>query len=108
MTEASLGADRRLHPRYPVMCAGELRVAGTFDWFVLNCQIRDISIAGVHVLVDRSLAPGDRLVLRIANVGDFPGEVAWAVDNRLGIRFDQAAQRLAELVRDDRLPSTSV
>jgi hypothetical protein len=54
-----------------------------------------------HVLVDRSIGPGGSVVLRIANVGDFAGQVAWSKGNRLGICFDEASDRLAELIREE-------
>ena len=105
MTEPNAAPERRIHPRYAVTCMGELHAPGPYDWFVLDCRFQDISISGVHVLVDRSLAAGDRLVLRIANVGQFPGTVVWAQEDRLGIRFDQEARRLAELARVEGLSS---
>jgi hypothetical protein len=70
--------DRRIHPRYPVMWSGELRADSDFDWYVLHCRIRNFSISGVHVLVDRSIEPGGSVVLRIAKVGDFAGQVVGA------------------------------
>jgi hypothetical protein len=94
-------ADRRIHPRYSVMWSGELRAGSDFDWYVLHCRIRNFSISGVHVLVDRSIEPGGSVVLRIAKVGDFAGQVAWSKGNRLGICFDEASDRLAELIREE-------
>ena len=95
------GAERRAHPRYPVMWSGELRTVSNFDWYILHCRIRNFSISGVHVLVDRSLEPGRSVVLRIANIGDFTGQVAWSEGDRLGICFDEASDRLAELIREE-------
>jgi PilZ domain len=94
-------ADRRIHPRYSVMWSGELRAGSGFDWYVLHCRIRNFSISGVHVLVDRSIEPGGSVVLRIANVGDFAGQVVWSEGNRLGICFGEASDRLAELIREE-------
>jgi PilZ domain len=94
-------AERRINPRYPVMWSGELRAVSDFDWYILHCRIRNFSISGVHVLVDRSIEPGRPVVLRIANVGDFTGQVAWSKGNRLGICFDEASDRLAELIREE-------
>jgi PilZ domain len=95
------GGERRINPRYPVMWSGELRAVSTFDWYILHCRIRNFSISGVHVLVDRSIEPGRSVVLRITNVGDFTGRVAWSKDDRLGICFDEASDRLAELIRKE-------
>ena len=94
-------ADRRTHPRYSVIWSAELRAGSDFDWYVLDCRIRNFSISGVHVLVDRSIEPGGSVVLRIAKVGDFPGRVAWSKGNQLGICFDQASDRIAELIREE-------
>jgi PilZ domain-containing protein len=98
-------AERRVNPRYPVMWSGELRAVSSFDWYILDCRIRNVSISGVHVLVDRSIEPGRAVVLRIANVGDFTGQVAWSEGDRLGICFDEASDRLAELIRNEPTPN---
>jgi PilZ domain-containing protein len=98
-------AERRVNPRYPVMWSGELRAVSSFDWYILDCRIRNVSISGVHVLVDRSIEPGRPVVLRIANVGDFAGQVAWSEGERLGICFDEASDRLAEFIRKEPAPN---
>ena len=94
-------AERRINLRYPVMWSGELRAVSKFDRYILHCRIRNFSISGMHVLVDRSIEPGRPVVLQIANVGDFTGQVAWSKGDRLGICFDEASDRLAELIREE-------
>jgi hypothetical protein len=92
--------ERRAHRRYPVLWSGTLSTGSTFDSYVLHCQIRNISISGLHVLVERHLAVGSAVVLRIDLVGTFRGRVAWSERDRLGIAFDESPERVAELIKD--------
>ena len=91
--------DRR-HSRYPVLWSAMVTAEGKFDRYVINGKIRNISISGVHVLVDKTIDPGCMVTLRIDRVGTFSGRVAWCADGRLGIAFDPAARHVVELVLD--------
>ncbi|MBK8211726.1 MAG: PilZ domain-containing protein [Rhodospirillales bacterium] len=94
-------ADRRIHSRYSVMWSGELRARSDFDWYVLDCRIRNFSISGVRSWSTGRSNPGGSVVLGLRMSATFAGEVAWSKSNRLGICFDEASDRLAELIREE-------
>lgn len=92
--------ERRAHPRVAVLWNGSLSQEAQFDRSTLTCTIRNFSISGVHVLVDRRLQTDSPVILRIDRVGTFSGRVVWSDGSRLGIRFDEAPEQIAELTRN--------
>lgn len=61
----------------------------------------DISEAGIGVETPRPLAPMTLVSLRINDAGeeiDVLGRVMWTAPNRMGVRFEQADQRVTDLV----------
>ena len=100
--------DDRRHSRHPVLwptvvtaegaTAEGATANGNFERYVLNGKIRNISISGVHVLVEKAIDPGCRVTLRIDRVGTFCGQVAWCEDGRIGVAFDAASKAVVELM----------
>ncbi len=70
-----------------------------FERFVLNGQIRNISIAGVHVHVDPALQPSSPFTLRLFGLGRLEGHVAWRTEERIGVAFAGVPDSIIELVR---------
>lgn len=97
---SSVPDERRAHPRYPVLWSATLSAESEFDRYVLSCQISNISISGLHVLVERTLEPGRSVSLRIDRVGTFRGRVVRCEGDSLGIAFEDSPERVASLIRD--------
>jgi hypothetical protein len=100
---AMMRRDDRSHSRHPVLWPARVTAEGAaaegnFDRYVLNGKIRNISISGVHVLVEKAIEPGCRVTLRIDRVGTFCGQVTWCEDGRLGVAFDPASKAVVELM----------
>lgn len=93
--------DRRRHTRHPVMWSGTLAADTPFDRYVLRCTIRNISISGVHVLVERTLDLDSEVSLRIDRLGEFKGRVVWNEGDKLGVQFEDAPDDVAALIRDN-------
>jgi len=81
------------------MWSGTLTSETEFDLFVLDCRINNFSISGVHVLVERALDSNRPITLKISGVGEFKGQIAWSKGNQIGVRFDDAPDRVAELTQ---------
>ncbi len=82
------------------MWSGTLTSETEFDLYVLDCQINNFSISGVHVLVERALDRNRPITLKINGVGEFKGQIAWSKGNQIGVRFDDAPDRVAALTQD--------
>ena len=82
--------DRRRHRRYPVLWKGKLYQRGV----VHDCLVKNFSATGAGLVVEIQLAEadfrpgrGEIATLTIVRFGDFPGQIAWQSNNRLGIAF---------------------
>lgn len=82
------------------MWSGTLTSETVFDMYVLDCRINNFSISGVHVLVERALDRNRPITLKINGVGEFTGQIAWSKGNQIGVRFDDAPDRVAALTQD--------
>ena len=95
---AMMRRDDRRHSRHPVLWPAMVSAEGAFEPYVLNGKIRNISVSGVQVLVDKTIEPGCRVTLRINGLGTFCGQVAWCEGDRVGVAFDSASKAAVELV----------
>jgi hypothetical protein len=77
----------------------QAQTPAAFERFVLNGQIRNISIAGVHVHVDPALKPDSPFTLRLFGLGRLEGHVAWRTEERIGVAFAGVPDGIIELVR---------
>jgi len=76
--------DRRRHPRFPVNKKARAALNGKG----VDGTVRDISSSGAGVDIDGWLDEDIELRLDIEDVGEFPGHVARAMDDFIGIEFD--------------------
>ena len=92
--------ERRGYPRQSVMWSAAVTSESEFDSYVLDCRINNFSISGVHVYVERALSKDRPITLRITGVGEFKGRVVWSEGNQIGVKFDDAPDRVAALTKD--------
>ena len=52
-------------------------------------RIRNLSAGGLMAEVPNGLSRGDRIDVKIQNIGWVGGHVAWAIDGRIGVAFDK-------------------
>ena len=52
-------------------------------------RIRNLSAGGLMAEVPNGLSRGERIDVKIQNIGWVGGHVAWAIDGRIGIAFDK-------------------
>ena len=52
-------------------------------------RIRNLSAGGLMAEVPNRLSRGDRIDVKIQNIGWVGGHVAWAIDGRIGVAFDK-------------------
>jgi hypothetical protein len=77
--------EERAKPRKPVLMSGAIEFAGS----TINCLIRDISISGATLDVNRPLDIPDRFNLFFKADGTaIPCHVIWRQEERIGVAFD--------------------
>ncbi len=59
----------------------------------LAARVRNLSAGGMMLEFpdepDPELAPGDRVIAELRNIGRVKGEVAWVEGRRIGVRFEK-------------------
>jgi PilZ domain len=77
------GSDRRNHERTPLLYSGSLYDGER----TVDCVIRDISLSGARLLVERRIAQQERFILDIDGVGLIPSKIVWQTRDQAGIAF---------------------
>jgi hypothetical protein len=77
------GVERRQHKRIALLHSASLREGERS----VDCVIRDISMSGARIIIERRLAQQRELVLDIAGVGGLNGRLVWQRADEAGIRF---------------------
>jgi hypothetical protein len=77
--------ERRAIPRKPVLMSGAIQFAGG----VINCLVRDMTIAGaaLDVAEPHNIPERFNLVFK-ADGTHIPCHVIWRQDERIGVNFD--------------------
>lgn len=76
-------ADRRQYKRIALLHSTSLREGER----IADCVIRDISMGGARIIIERRLGQEGELVLDIAGVGGLNGRLVWQRADEAGIRF---------------------
>ena len=56
----------------------------------VRVKVRNLSSGGMMAEAANSVSRGDRLIVKLRNVGEVKGTVAWVQGNRFGIAFETA------------------
>lgn len=67
---------------------------------VLDCIMLDLSLGGARLRCDCQLELGKPATLMLDKFGAFPAEVVWATASEVGVRFNEAAEKVAERFGD--------
>ena len=92
---ATKGVEQRREPRRQVHCAATILDASRES----NALVRDISPAGVQLLVEKAPpAPRTPINVKITRVGFLTAEVRWTDGNRLGASFEKVSPAMADRI----------
>ncbi len=96
MSDTASPIDLQKHPRHQTLCSGKCYVGERG----VDCQVLDISVGGAKVRLSEPVEPETQIRLKIENVGEFSGRVAWRNGATLGIEFHEELSELARIVED--------
>ncbi|MBU0970037.1 MAG: PilZ domain-containing protein [Proteobacteria bacterium] len=65
---------------------------------VLNCRINNISVGGARVEIDGAFDAKSYVKLSLGAFGEFACEIVWQDGARLGLRFLNTAEEMAEVI----------
>lgn len=94
MAEPTNPADGREFERKDVLFSARLHVGDK----TIDSEIVNISFGGSQIRVGRSLKAGDEVVLEIEPFGSFNVEIRWSDGKDIGVKFNDDAAKVAELV----------
>jgi hypothetical protein len=78
---------RDLRGRDEVTMFARLRLAGQADGF--DVSVRNVSGGGLMAELPHPLAPDSAVEIELAGLGWVTGRIAWQIDRRAGIAFDE-------------------
>lgn len=97
MGKGWLMGERRKDDRLDVIWQATMLV----DDIPFDCEVCDVSLAGTLVKVDAPVEQGTEVLLRIKELGDFAGIVAWKAGEKCGLTLhlgpDMLLKKYAEL-----------
>ena len=85
---------RRIHARHSIWFDTRL-VCGDQ---VLDCRIKNISVGGARVEIDGAFDAKSYVKLSLGAFGEFACEIVWQNGTRLGRRFLNNAEEMAEVI----------
>ena len=78
---------RDLRGRDEITMFARLRLAGQADGF--DVSVRNVSTGGLMAELPHPLAPDSAVEIELAGLGWVAGRIAWQIDRRAGIAFDE-------------------
>lgn len=94
MAEPTNPADGREFERKDVLFSARLHVGDK----TIDSEIVNISFGGSQIRVGKTLKAGDEVVLEIEPFGSFNVEIRWSDGKDIGVKFNDDAAKVAELV----------
>jgi hypothetical protein len=87
--------EPRSHTRWRVLWWGQIEVGADLS----ACTIVDLAASGAQIQTNRPTPVEERVRLSLPPFGHFKGEVVWARDGHIGVRFaDEEHPRVAKIV----------
>jgi hypothetical protein len=87
VTEEEIASANRVRARNSIFLAGKVSVEGVNGEH--DVRVRNLSATGAMLECKLPVHRGQGISLETKGIGKVNGKVAWAVDGRIGVAFDQ-------------------
>ena len=87
-------AEVRASDRVDVCLPGSIAIGGR----VVDCELVNLSLTGAKLKIADYLVSGSPAFLRIEELGEFPGEVIWWHNDKVGFAFSCEHEVIAKVV----------
>jgi hypothetical protein len=77
--------DQRRHPRYDIPLEGTLHWRGE----TMPCRVRNLSVGGALIEVEKTLRPGHQVTVEIPEIGKMTGRVVRMIWKLVGISIEE-------------------
>lgn len=96
MSELANLVDRQRHPRHATLVSGKL-VSGDAE---VDCEVLNVSVGGAKIRIAEPIDTNSHVCVKIRQVGEINGRVAWRNGTTLGVEFQDEVTELARIVED--------
>jgi len=86
--------SRRQDERYPSLLDATLSHGDQ----IFQCRLKNISVGGAMVELDREIDTKDAVTLNLGAFGEFACEIIWQNKTRLGLTFLDKTGKMAEVI----------
>lgn len=86
--------SRRQDARYPSLLNARLSHGDQ----IFQCRLKNISVGGAMVELDREIDTKDAVTLNLGSFGEFACEIIWKNKSRLGLTFLDRPEQMAEVI----------
>lgn len=86
--------SRRQDERYPSLLNANLSHGDQ----IFQCRIKNISVGGAMVELDREIETKDPVKLNLGVFGEFACDIIWKNKTRLGLTFLDKTEQMAEVI----------
>ena len=87
-------AERRVSERVDVCLPASIAIGS----HVVDCELINLSLTGAKLRVGEDFVGGSPAFLRIEELGEFPGEVIWRYNDKVGFAFSWEHDEIAKVV----------
>lgn len=86
--------ERRDSRRVDVRLPGAIAIANQ----VVDCELVNLSITGAKLIITKDFQIGSPAFLQIKDLGEFPGEIIWRYNDKVGFAFSWRHEEIAKVI----------
>ncbi len=86
--------ERRESQRVDVRLPGTIAIASQ----EVDCVLVNLSITGAKLLITEDFQIGSPAFLQINDLGEFPGEIIWRYNDKVGFAFSWEHEEIAKVI----------
>ncbi len=87
--------ERRDSRRVDVRLPGAIAIASQ----VVDCELVNLSITGAKLVITKDFQIGSPAFLQIKDLGEFPGEIIWRYNDKVGFAFSWEHEEIAKVIK---------
>ncbi len=86
--------ERRKTERVEVCLPGSVAIGSQ----VVDCELTNLSLTGAKLVITKDFQIGSPAFLQIHDLGEFPGEIIWRYNDKVGFAFSWEHAEIAKVI----------
>ncbi len=87
--------ERRETTRVDVRLPGSVAIGSQ----VIECELVNLSLTGAKLVITKDFQIGSPAFLQIHDLGEFPGEIIWRYNDKVGFAFSWEHEEIAKVIK---------